>query len=70
MLLELRSKKFTVSNLRCSEIDQLEMPFLIKHEILRLEVPMGDAIGMEILQYIDNLGDIEDLYLISELIDI
>ena len=36
MLLELRSKKFTISNLRCSEIDKLEMSFLIKHEILRL----------------------------------
>ena len=31
---------------------------------------MGDAIGMEILQYIDNLGDIEDLDLISQFIDI
>lgn len=41
MLLELRSKKFTVSNLRCSEIDQLKMPFLIKHEILRLNTMLN-----------------------------
>ena len=41
MFLELRSKKFTVSNLRCSEIDQLKMPFFIKHEILRLNTMLN-----------------------------
>ena len=41
MLLELRSKKFTVSNLRCSEIDELEVSFFIKHEIFRLNITLN-----------------------------
>lgn len=66
VILELLVQDGAPADLCSAEVDQLQVAILGEHNVFGLEVPMGDADPVQVLQHVDDLGDVEPPELLGE----
>ena len=65
---ELFIKKGASGDFGGSEVDEFNVTIFGKHDIFRFEIPVGDAVFVQVFEDADNFRDVENSHLVGQML--